>query len=62
MFVNTSGQSALTQRNKDHAIKITKLSELEPCLRNIQLVVDVTAEWCIECRIMDKILPTRRKV
>ena len=55
-LVNTSGQSALTATKTTHAIKITKLSELEPLLTQYpKLVVDVTAEWCIECRIMDKI-------
>lgn len=56
-LVNTSAQSALTATKTTHAIKITKLSELEPLLTQYpKLVVDVTAEWCIECRIMDKTL------
>ena len=56
-FVNTSGQSALTATKTTQTIKITKLSELEPLLTQYpKLVVDVTAEWCIECRIMDKTL------
>nr|WP_313078604.1 protein-disulfide reductase DsbD domain-containing protein [Moraxella sp.] len=55
-LVNTSGQSALTATNPTHTMTITKLSELEPLLTQYpKLVVDVTAEWCIECRIMDKI-------
>ena len=56
-LVNTSGQSALTATNTTHTITITKLSQLEPLLAQYpKLVVDVTAEWCIECRIMDKTL------
>ena len=55
-LVNTSAQSALTATKTTHTITITKLSQLEPLLAQYpKLVVDVTAEWCIECRIMDKI-------
>lgn len=55
-LVNTSGQSAFTATKTTQTITITKLSELEPLLTQYpKLVVDVTAEWCIECRIMDKI-------
>ncbi|WNP28091.1 protein-disulfide reductase DsbD family protein [Moraxella sp. DOX410] len=55
-LVNTSGQSAFTATKTTQTIKITKLSQLEPLLTQYpKLVVDVTAEWCIECRIMDKI-------
>ena len=56
-LVNTSAQSPFTATKTTHAITITKLSELEPLLTQYpKLVVDVTAEWCIECRIMDKTL------
>lgn len=56
-LVNTSAQSALTATKTTHTITITKLSQLEPLLSQYpKLVVDVTAEWCIECRIMDKTL------
>ena len=56
-LVNTSGQSAFTATKTTHIITITKLSELEPLLTQYpKLVVDVTAEWCIECRITDKTL------
>jgi len=55
-LVNTA-QSALTATKPTHTITITKLSQLEPLLSQYpKLVVDVTAEWCIECRIMDKTL------
>lgn len=56
-LVNSSGQSAFTATKTTHIITITKLSQLEPLLAQYpKLVVDVTAEWCIECRIMDKTL------
>lgn len=56
-LMNTSAQSALTTTKTTHTITITKLSQLEPLLAQYpKLVVDVTAEWCIECRIMDKTL------
>lgn len=56
-LVNTSAQSAFTATKTTHTMKITKLSELEPLLSQYpKLLVDVTAEWCIECRIMDKTL------
>lgn len=56
-LVNTSAQSAFTATKTTQTIKITKLSQLEPLLLQYpKLVVDVTAEWCIECRIMDKTL------
>ena len=56
-LVNTSAQSAFTATKTTHTITITKLSQLEPLLSQYpKLVVDVTAEWCIECRIMDKTL------
>lgn len=56
-LVNTSGQSAFTATKTTQTITITKLSQLEPLLSQYpKLVVDVTAEWCIECRIMDKTL------
>lgn len=56
-LMNTSAQSALTATKTTHTITITKLSQLEPLLLQYpKLVVDVTAEWCIECRIMDKTL------
>lgn len=39
------------------AIRITKLSELDGIVaRYPNVLVDVTADWCIECRIMEKSL------
>ena len=56
-LMNTSAQSAFTATKTTDTITITKLSQLEPLLLQYpKLVVDVTAEWCIECRIMDKTL------
>nr|WP_313016202.1 protein-disulfide reductase DsbD domain-containing protein [Moraxella sp. CTOTU48841] len=56
-LVNTSAQSAFAATKTTQTIKITKLSQLEALLSQYpKLVVDVTAEWCIECRIMDKTL------
>lgn len=56
-LLNTSAQSAFTATKTTQTITITKLSQLEPLLLQYpKLVVDVTAEWCIECRIMDKTL------
>ena len=41
--------------------KITTLAELDVITAaNSKVIVDVTAEWCIECRIMDKNLFTSR--
>ena len=36
-------------------VRITTLAELDVITAaNPKVIVDVTAEWCIECRIMDK--------
>ena len=41
--------------------KITTLAELDVIIAaNPKVLVDVTADWCIECRIMDKNLFTNR--
>ena len=41
--------------------KITTLAELDAIIAaNPKVLVDVTADWCIECRIMDKNLFTNR--
>lgn len=56
-LLNTSAQSALTATKTTQTITITKLSQLEPLLAQYpNVLVDVTADWCIECRIMDKTL------
>ncbi|STZ63747.1 Thiol:disulfide interchange protein DsbD precursor [Moraxella lacunata] len=42
-------------------IKISSLSELDPILtRHEKVLVDVTADWCVECRIMERTLFTNR--
>ena len=42
---------------------IYSLDELIPIIeQNPKVLVDVTAEWCVECRIMDKTLFTNRPV
>ena len=41
----------------DQAIHVTTLDELDAITaKTSRVVVDVTADWCIECRIMDKAL------
>ena len=41
--------------------KITTLAELDAITAaNPKVLVDLTADWCIECRIMDKNLFTNR--
>lgn len=53
-----TNKAVSTQVVQNHsAIKIHKLAELEPLLAQYpNVLVDVTAEWCIECRIMEKTL------
>lgn len=42
-------------------IKISSLDELDPILASHEKVlVDVTADWCVECRIMERTLFTNR--
>lgn len=44
-------------------IKISSLDELDPILtRHEKVLVDVTADWCVECRIMERTLFTNRPV
>ncbi|UYZ90296.1 thioredoxin domain-containing protein [Moraxella bovis] len=44
-------------------IKISSLSELDSILtRHEKVLVDVTADWCVECRIMERTLFTNRPV
>lgn len=48
---NDNGTSATA------AVRITTLAELDDITASTpQVLVDVTADWCIECRIMDKAL------
>ena len=59
-LASTSGLSVSESSNSPTTattLKITKLSQLQPILSQYpNVLVDVTAEWCIECRIMDKTL------
>ena len=53
------GVPAAAQSIKD--VHINSLDALIPLVQNNpKVLVDVTAEWCIECRIMDKTLFTNR--
>lgn len=51
----TSAPTQSVATTSTAAIRITKLSQLQPLLAQYpNVLVDVTAAWCIECRIMDK--------
>lgn len=53
MVQSTSGQPVNNGRTTDKTI--TTLAELDAIVAaNPNVIVDLTAEWCIECRIMDK--------
>ena len=55
----SDNQSSLVNSASDK--KITSLAELDAITdANPKVLVDVTAEWCIECRIMEKNLFTNR--
>lgn len=53
-----------TTTHTSHAksdLKITTLAELDPILSsNPKVLVDLTADWCVECRIMERTLFTNR--
>ncbi len=54
MMMQSAGGQATTANNPSDA-NITTLAELDVITAaNPKVIVDVTAEWCIECRIMDK--------
>lgn len=53
MMQTTSGQPMANNNATDE--HITTLAELDTIIAaNPKVLVDITAEWCIECRIMDK--------
>jgi len=53
MVQSTSGQPVNSDSTTDKTI--TMLAELDTIVAaNPNVIVDLTAEWCIECRIMDK--------
>ncbi|WP_230659399.1 cytochrome c biogenesis protein CcdA [Psychrobacter sp. I-STPA10] len=55
---NDGGNLAATNQ-KLQAIKVTNLAALSPIISSHnKVLVDVTADWCIECRIMDRTLFT----
>lgn len=52
-----SNKQATTVQTPQAAITVYTLAELDEHLKyRPQVLVDVTAEWCIECRIMEKTL------
>lgn len=52
---DTNSPANITPHSK--AITIHRLDQLQPLIQqHPNLLVDVTADWCIECRIMDKSL------
>ena len=54
--VNTDTQVTSSAAHAN-AITVHRLDELQPLIaKHSNLLVDVTADWCIECRIMDKTL------
>ncbi|MBF2719139.1 protein-disulfide reductase DsbD [Psychrobacter sp. NG254] len=61
MVQSTSGQPGNNDSTTDKTI--TTLAELDAIVAaNPNVIVDLTAEWCIECRIMDKNLFHNRPV
>lgn len=57
----TSGSSEAMTGIQSSDKHIYTLDELIPIIeQNPKVLVDVTAEWCVECRIMDKTLFTNR--
>ncbi len=52
-----SNQTVTADKNQRSALTIHRLAQLQPILQKYpNVLVDVTADWCIECRIMDKSL------
>jgi len=63
MMVPSAGQTSdqAAGANKATDEHITTLAELDAITaKNPKIIVDLTADWCIECRIMDKNLFTNR--
>ena len=53
MLQTTSGQPMVNNNATDE--HITTLAELDTIIAaNPKVIVDLTADWCVECRIMDK--------
>ena len=52
-----SSQPTANPQPNLQTLKVTSLAELSPIISSHEKVlVDVTADWCIECRIMDRTL------
>lgn len=48
-------------KSENTDITVTNLAQLDEVLsKNKQVLVDITADWCIECKIMEKTLFTNR--
>ena len=65
MMGQTTGQTTGVNDASSNAndVRITTLAELDVITAaNPKVIVDVTAEWCIECRIMDKNLFHNRPI
>lgn len=55
------GSVQMTAQITKADLKATTLAELDAILmNNDQVLIDLTADWCIECRIMEKTLFTNR--
>ncbi|WP_227429841.1 protein-disulfide reductase DsbD domain-containing protein [Psychrobacter sp. I-STPA6b] len=55
----TTSGSIVAKKEVNNTVTMTSLSELDGILSNHdKVLVDVTADWCIECRIMEKTLFT----
>lgn len=60
MMAQTTGQTTAVNNTGSNAnnaadVRITTLAELDVITAaNPKVIVDVTADWCVECRIMDK--------
>ena len=53
MMQSTNGQPVISNAAADK--NITTLAELDSIIaENPKVIVDLTADWCVECRIMDK--------
>lgn len=60
-LASLQGSTIQAQSTTNPDIKVTTLAELDAVLaHHNKVLVDVTAEWCIECRIMERTLFTNR--
>lgn len=55
MIGNSNSNSSTANSYNKSDIRITTLAQLDTIISaNPKVIVDVTADWCVECRIMDK--------